>query len=460
MILLEVYRNTFSKLKIGGLSEGVNGETQDPVSNYFYTKGLRWFCNTFNAPIYETDLGINGIIAYQQGYPITVSIQEARENATRNKFSLSGESQTLYPNHDIWSTPVSQQINYPHLADVTHTPDNYTLLNVYVSPALFAGNPVFSEAGMCPSRIIHDISFANLKMAEIKTELVTKTSQIEDGSNPNLIEQMQTMNTETSNDVYNELYAKSPYLSNEILREVLYSEFDSELKFELLMANTPLNQKMLDELVVSGLENLYVEIIIENSNGENPIDQVVKTIGRLESEYKSLNDRNVQEFLFDEEAYDLEQLKAYLETAADEDSKKMYYDILMAKNETEEIENVKSETIFSNNDDFIKLQDVKQELYFDKNDEETLVEDERMYNALTSLKESELENEIPKKAQAILEKVEGLYDIPDFEPLFAPLFRSASADNEMISINSPTPKFQVHPNPANENLVVLMNDYI
>jgi hypothetical protein len=456
----EVYRNTFSKLKVGGLSEGVNGETQDPASNYFYTKGLRWFCNTFNAPIYETDLGINGIIAYQQGYPITVSVQEAIENATRNKFSLSGESQTLYPNHDIWSTPISQQINYTHLADITHTPDNYTLLNVYVSPAEALGNPVFSTATMCPSRINHNISFANLKMAEIKTVIVAKTSQLKDGSNTNIIEQIQTMNTETSNDVYNELYAKSPYLSNDLLRAVYNSDFDSQLKFELIMANTPLNQKMKEELSSSGLENMFQQIIIENSNGENPVDQLVKSIGRLESEYKALNDRTVQEYLFDEEAFDLEQLKAYLETADDEDSKKMYYDILMAKNETEEIENLKSETVFSNNDDFIKLQDVKQELYFDKNDEETLVEDERMYNALTSLKESELENEIPKKAQAILEKVEGLYDIPDFEPLFAPLYRSANADNAMISIDSPTSPFQVYPNPANENLVVVMNDYI
>ena len=456
----EVYRNTFSKLKVGGLSEGVNGETQDPASNYFYTKGLRWFCNTFNAPIYETDLGINGIIAYQQGYPITVSVQEAIENATRNKFSLSGESQTLYPNHDIWSTPISQQINYTHLADITHTPDNYTLLNVYVSPAEALGNPVFSTTTMCPSRISHDISFANLKMAEIKTELVAKTTQLEDGSNPSLIEQLQSMNDETSNEVYNELYAKSPYLSNELLREVLYSGFDSELKFELFMANTPLNQKMLEELASSDLENLYLETIIENSNGESPVDQLMKSIGRLESEYKALNDRTVQEYLFDEEALDFEQLKAYLETVDDEDSKKMYYDILMSKNETEEIENLKLETVFSNNDDFIKLQDVKQELYFDENDEETIIEDERMYNALTSLKESEIENEIPKKAQAILEKVEGLYDIPDFEPLFAPLYRSASAANEMKSIDSPTSQFQVYPNPANENLVVVMNDYI
>ena len=455
----EVYRNTFSKLKVGGLSEGVNGETFIAGNSNYDTKGLRWYCNTFNAPIYQTDLGINGVIAYHQGYPTNTSEENARKNAARNKFSLSGESNISYPAHDIWSTPISQQIYYTNIADLPHIPDNISQ-GVSTYTASYLGNLVYGNSLMCPSRISHDISFANLKMAAIKTELVAKTSQLEEGSNPSLIEQMQTMNDETMNEVYNELFAKSPYLSDELLREVLYSGFDSQLKFELLMANTPLNQKMLDELASSDLENLYVQTIIENSNGESPVDQLMKSIGRLESEYKALNDRTVQEYLFDEEALDLEQLKAYLETVDDEDSKKMYYDILMSKNETEEIENLKSETVFSNNDDFIKLQDVKQELYFDKNDEETLVEDERMYNALTSLKESEIENEIPKKAQAILEKVEGLYDIPDFEPLFAPLYRSANADNAMMSVDSPTSQFQVYPNPANENLVVVMNDYI
>ncbi len=58
----EIYKNTFTKLKIGGQSEGTNGRTinsvSDPVDTEGKMSGLQWRCNVFNAPIYKHDLAV------------------------------------------------------------------------------------------------------------------------------------------------------------------------------------------------------------------------------------------------------------------------------------------------------------------------------------------------------------------------------------------------------------------
>lgn len=453
----EVYRNTFSKLKVGGLSEGTNGETFISGSTYFDTKGLRWTCNTFNDPIYQTDLGINGIIAYQQGYPITTSVQQARMNAARNKFSMSGESVSLYPNHDIWSTPISQQINYTHLADFTHVPDNYTTANVYTSLALASGVPVFSSSDMCPSQIVHDITFSNLKMTQLKQEISLSKEKLSNGSDENLVHLIENQTDESQ--ITDVLLSRSPYLSDAVLLSLIASPYSENSKHQLLLANTPLSQQVKENLPNANLGSLHLEELNNLSIGETPIQKLRSEINFMEFEWNKLYHRNLQEYLFNEDAVDFSDLKDYLSSVDDESAVKMKYDILLSEKQFSEVNEIKQNNNFTDHREFIKLQEIKEELVKSTNDEELLSEDDELRTKLDQIHQSETNNELASKSQAILEKVVGLFDIPDFNPLFAPLYRVNPTNQSNTTLISNESAFAVFPNPANEAITLVFENW-
>lgn len=151
-----IYKNTFSNLRIGGQSEGINGRTinsiTDPVDSERKMSGLQWKCNTFNSPIYTTDLMvIDGVIDYNQGYIYTSNLDSARLRAANNKFSLSGEN--MYLEHDFKVTLTSKNILYVHTSSTNYVPDSYSGLRMGIAPSQFNGTNIpHSDLG-CPSKI-------------------------------------------------------------------------------------------------------------------------------------------------------------------------------------------------------------------------------------------------------------------------------------------------------------------
>ncbi len=123
-----VYRNSFSKLKIGCQSEGTNGSA--PIfPNNLTNFGLVWRCNYFLDPIYKNDItSINGKIKYYQGLPNNSSlpVYQNNKNAANNHFSMHQES---LPEHDFQISPsnlVQNAIVYRGCNQAFFNLDSYT----------------------------------------------------------------------------------------------------------------------------------------------------------------------------------------------------------------------------------------------------------------------------------------------------------------------------------------------
>lgn len=174
----EIYKNTFKDLKVGGQSEATNGiGTSTPYNSAI--GGLQWKCNTFRTDIYEADLGVAGIIDYQQGYIDPSNLNSAILKSARNIFSLFDEDSTFFPDHDIKVNPTSQipstYFQYVHIDVDSQRPDNYFQILVGATPALYNGNHVTSTTNMCPSRLNQTI----IGLSDILKDKKTEKEQVE-----------------------------------------------------------------------------------------------------------------------------------------------------------------------------------------------------------------------------------------------------------------------------------------
>lgn len=206
-----IYKNTFTNLKIGGQSEGINGRTinspSDPVDSEGKMSGLQWKCNIFNSAIYSNDLTvIDGKIDYNQGYTDPTSIDVARKKAANNKFSLLGEGMGIQ--HDFSLSTSSQHINYVYTTGNNYVPDSYTGTRMAIQPSQYNGsNVTYSDLG-CPSKIkeggvivLPPFVFSGLK--EVKDPYIYSVLS---GKNNDLINYLLTDTTlENGYSVLNEL---------------------------------------------------------------------------------------------------------------------------------------------------------------------------------------------------------------------------------------------------------------
>jgi hypothetical protein len=127
----EIYKNTFSELRVGIQAQGINGQA-DSVNNSW--RGLQLLCNRFIKNIYQADMAVSsGRIDHQQGV--------AGQYSAGNEFSLNGYT----PYNCIWINPNADDINYVHRSTAPHVPVYYDANKVF--PTVYNGGPA------CPSKI-------------------------------------------------------------------------------------------------------------------------------------------------------------------------------------------------------------------------------------------------------------------------------------------------------------------
>lgn len=127
----EIYKNTFSELRVGIQAQGINAPPDLPTNS---AVGLQLVCNTFNKNIYEANIAVSsGRIDHQQGV--------FGQFAAGNKFSLNSYT----PYNDIWINPNADDINYVHFPVAVQTPVLFDPLKV--------GLTVYGTSNTCPSKI-------------------------------------------------------------------------------------------------------------------------------------------------------------------------------------------------------------------------------------------------------------------------------------------------------------------
>jgi len=271
----EVYKNTFSKLKIGAQAQGINGRKVG--QNNDGTTGLQFICNEFKSPIYLTDIGVNGRIDKEQGESGAISIQDARKRAARNVFSMYGEDPLVYPTHDIFMSAGSQYIEYTHLADNAHTPDNYTILNVVAHTQTYIGADVYSDANTCPSKF--GGKFIIFEPIALKNKSDSLSSKIDGGNTAALMSAIET--NPNSIQTQGLLLSKAPYLSDQVLESYFQSGASNAKVKNVLLANFGLSDYLKNKLQASSRSNALKNDVLNFITSFSPRKQLLSELKQV-----------------------------------------------------------------------------------------------------------------------------------------------------------------------------------
>jgi hypothetical protein len=287
----EIYNNFYQNLNIGGYSLFKNGTTL----NNGPQSGLQWICNRFRSEIVDFDLGVYGtdvspgIIDYNQGYFNGSTLNNSVLAAARNTFSLFNE---INPSeHDISLNQYSQQLNYVYLNNPSQTPDNY-------SPAVSIIQQQFNSSSVngfgfnvCPSKLINKP--IKLKSINLKVKLDSLQTLIDGGNTDYLLSLLAN-----STDPYQLLNGLSPYLSDSILKELIFSCASISEKEDLLQLQKPLTSDVCQHVLNSYLPELIkLELIL--NQGDAPMQKLIQEIGQVKSELDQTYSNYIGNLLLD-----------------------------------------------------------------------------------------------------------------------------------------------------------------
>ena len=257
----EIYKNTFSNLRVGGQSQGINSVAYNPSLNYPNNQGLRWRCNEFSDNLYEADLAVSsGRIAYQQGYCLPVGNVMANKTPAGNKFSHSENT----VQNDIWTNPGVLAFNYAHHADNSTTPYDY---GNAVNPQYCASNgPVyFSTTHSCPSKVqqglVADvITGITASIGSYTASINAKIDMVIAGANSNLITLINNPHV-SSGQKLDTLLAYSPLLSDQVIEAYFYSEPPVEHSMQVIIANSPLSDTIWNAILQLDIPQYLIDTL-------------------------------------------------------------------------------------------------------------------------------------------------------------------------------------------------------
>lgn len=444
-----IYKNLFKDLFLGAYSLKTNGSTINEANfpNFMTSSGLHWKCNTFGGIIQSHDLAVNGKIDYNQGYVVNFNLDNARNSAIGNVFSINNGNDPL--DHDIIMATGSQPIRYVHLADNAHTPDFYTANKVAPIQATFAGSfPVSSNIKTCPSKLGKKISIVTGGLTAALFRISELELKIDQGNAATLLALISSGNN--PNEIKNALLDKSPFLSDEILLAYLGSSASSGMKKDVLIANAHLTDVVMSAVMNSSLPIGTKNQILNAQNGISQRELVLMEIDYLKSESSQDYNEVLSRLLLDSTSnigYD--EAINFLNSINDTRSKKMLVDIYLAKNDQQNMTAVKSQLLSELNEpDYFDLQDVKEQLRPQPAVEYAFENVVGVENQVEGLANNSNNIHVKAKSKVLLEYRDGHSELPDFLPLFT------SAMMLIQTEESEKPEFKtqqvvsIYPNPS------------
>jgi hypothetical protein len=271
----QIYKNTFDNLTLGNFSTGQN-RANSPSGNL---QGLQWLCNkNINNTVtnfFVVGGGINSGVRLYQGtntYPAGNEFTTTGNNFSHFNNGTSA-AVTYYYSPLTLQSPV--YFNNPQVVPVStgsHTNSCPT----------FLCNPACERVGLTAEEISQlNNDYDSLETAYLN--MLYTYNQLMDGGNTNaLLTDIELSWSGDANVLYNELMGHSPYLSQEILREVALKDIlpeamllvvcmsnpdatkDEEfLRFLQFDLTNPIPQYMID-LIISSWDDATARTTIEN----------------------------------------------------------------------------------------------------------------------------------------------------------------------------------------------------
>ncbi|TVQ81444.1 MAG: T9SS C-terminal target domain-containing protein, partial [Flavobacteriales bacterium] len=272
----QIYNNTFGEMDLGILALEFNR-----VDNCcFAREGLQLRCNDFNDGEFDiyAPLPINGkqnTLAGFQGEIQRDGLNQiinhllagnrfSHTNSTSGyydfEYHADGSYNIVYFSHDAGSEPrVEPRFNHVH--DVVNSPTN----------------EVYNELISCPSKLnqggitISELGNLRLQVQDIETDRIFLSDLIDGGSTPNLLAQIFATPESEFYDLYVNLIAESPYLSEEALLEIIQLEGFPDILLRNILIENPqsyLNQAIWDEVLnrTPPLPQFMIDDILNGTN--------------------------------------------------------------------------------------------------------------------------------------------------------------------------------------------------
>lgn len=289
----EVYNNTFRDIAIGVQTEGINGELNPQLISANGTPGLQIKCNTFIKDMYIGDIYVaSGRIARFQGYCATGILANLFTSPAGNLFDQSN----LGGVNDIELALGVSPIRYYHHNTPTYIPLNYTST---VDP--FSCSQQFDPTKHCLSKINdgpfvvskNDLISKKDSLGQLKDDLF---SLVDEGNTQNLLN---LIATGTNGSIKDALLAASPFLSDEVLIAYLESNPPAGHINQVIQANSPVSEDIMNYLSGMGLPNGINNQINNAQTGISEMENLGAAISGVEHERNMVIDELIRGYLND-----------------------------------------------------------------------------------------------------------------------------------------------------------------
>jgi hypothetical protein len=277
-----------------------------------------------------------------------------------------------------------------------------------------------------------------------------------------------TASSFNSSSTYNSLSSASPYLTTEILIAYLHNTQVSEFaRASIMIENSPLPSKVLDELPKSDLSSQLISHILQLQNGINPLEEIQNTISQHKGSKQFITDRLVRETFIQDStasfANTYNQVVEFLSNQDDIYSKKRLVDLLIRKSEYQQaisiLDDIRQYSLLTNNSriaDYVKLQTIKIDMLSNIS-EKPITEIVEKYQ----LDLENLASDYNTKEGGIARSILASADLFELQPIIImpqvnnnksysppPVF-----ENETIT-DKLEPLFRIYPNPVEDELFV------
>lgn len=279
----EIYNNLLYDLNVGIQPQFKNRGVLNNNNNLGPEDGLKLICNTFDNPNYDTwvagkyysggSAGI-GIAKYQK-----VSVVD---NNGQTKYVPAGNVFSPTANHQQYGDPAEDDFNYSN-KDAEHLEYHYWDNATNKEEPYFYSNITLkgqSVENTCPSSTPQTISDYYVDLSAAQTALNSSKLMLEiweNGGEAELDEEVETIAPWDVYEEFNNLTAESPYLSEEVIIEVIENEAFTALMVKLLMIANPhvINSDEVMEVLYERnppLPESYIDEILKEEGESSQLD--------------------------------------------------------------------------------------------------------------------------------------------------------------------------------------------
>ncbi len=277
----EIYKNTFSNFVIGSQAAGNNGN-RSAINGGL---GLEYRCNNYsninNADIYVSSGWIK---------PFHGQCGAALTAPSNNKFSYTAQY------GDFLQDPAVDYVSYQHSIGANLAPRNGYYYAPNTNPTVCSDT--YNATTSCPTRMRKSLIELKDNLAVEKNVVSNLNENIAEGDAKALYQAIQT---QSAGNVKNTLMAASPYLSDDVLLAYIGSNAPHGNLKQVLIANSPLSQAVLNALQQSNLPKGIKTQITNAQTGTSAMEELKTEIAYHKNEVSKIQNDVLRYILFEDD---------------------------------------------------------------------------------------------------------------------------------------------------------------